>query len=113
MGENGKEKRRLNKWIVSWVTDFVCCVWLKIGKAKEIFEKNHTFHHWQISDSKADTNVCNDQEVVFPAHDFEDVEQFLPEENESEESEGEDNKQHNDDQDLTENGSENSDDDSE
>jgi hypothetical protein len=63
--------------------------------------------------SKVDTSVCDDKEVVFPAHDFEDVEQFLPAENESEESEGGDSKQQNEDQDLTENESEDSDDDSE
>jgi hypothetical protein len=63
--------------------------------------------------SKVDTSVCDDKEVVFPAHDFEDVEQFLPGDNDSEESEGGDSKQQNEDQDQTENESEDSDDDSE
>jgi hypothetical protein len=63
--------------------------------------------------SKADSSRCDDNEVVFPAHDFEDVEQYLPGENDSEDSEEEelDNKQQEDEEDQKDNETDSSDDD--
>jgi len=62
---------------------------------------------------KADSSRCDDNEVVFPAHDFEDVEQYLPGENDSEDSEEEelDNKQQEDEEDQKGNETDSSDDD--